>query len=225
MDYVSVEGNDEEAHPRRPPSKTVRGRQCLALVEGAAPLEATHVEDVGLRLVDKKRPVGRSECEEVDPAAWHVVTEHHLGRGKPPEALEAPGDETIEPRVNRIPLPSPVVEMTRVDLERQPYTKHLQHTPDYEQIQRCTAASLDPADRRLRCRGLGGQVALSPADKRARLANKLSKLTIEAALVQSDDGIRHGRVDTTCRLPRAFQRPAASQVSRQRGRRKLIARG
>ena len=117
MDHISIEGNDEEPHPCGPPSKTVRGRQCLVLVESTASLETTHVEDVRLRLVDEERPVGRSEREEVDPAAWHVVTEHHLGRGEPPEALEAPGDETIEPGVNRIPLPSPVVEMTRVDVE------------------------------------------------------------------------------------------------------------
>ena len=109
MDHVSVEGNDEEAHPRGPPSETPCGRQCLALVEGTTSLETTHVEDVGLRLVDKERPIGRSEREEVDPAAWHVVTKHHLGRGEPPEALEAPGDEPVEPRVNCIALPSPVV--------------------------------------------------------------------------------------------------------------------
>ena len=94
----------------RPPVPRARRKRSFSL-------ETTHVEDVRLRLVDEERPVGRSEREEVDPAAWHVVTEHHLGRGEPPEALEAPGDETIEPGVNRIPLPSPVVEMTRVDVE------------------------------------------------------------------------------------------------------------
>ena len=156
----------------------------------------------------ERRSDGRN-AREVDPAAWHVVTERHLGRGKPPEALEAPGDEAVEPRVNRIALPSPVVEMTR----RRPGATAVCQAPSaHVRLRAGPALRLRPASIRqivaCDCRGLGGQVALSPADQRARLANKLSRLTpsraVQSVIVSGTDAlVRHAayRVLTAAAQP------------------------